>query len=124
MKCPRPEEIARDRTELTSVQVHGHSGASLRSRGRGLDERRGSALSAPHGEEKQAFLHEFRSKIHNDTKVEKVDRTKIVPTYRVRIANAAAGLDSPSISSLSDSLSGSYPTCELLQSVAVPGYRQ
>lgn len=129
--APRPQEIARDRTELTSVQVHRHSGASLRSRGRGLDERQGSvslslsvSFSAPRGEEKQAFLHEFRSKIHNDTKVEEVDITKIVPTSRVRFASAVAGLDRPSTLYFSDSPSGSYPTCELLQSVAVPGYRQ
>lgn len=82
------------------------------------------SLLVPHGEEKQAFLHEFRSKIRNDTKVEEVDRTKIVPTSRVRIASTVAGLDRPSTSTLYDPPSGTYPTCELLQSVAVPGYRQ
>lgn len=119
-----------------------------RSRSNGIDERTGAqtlrcivtlegarvgwetgvslslSLLTPRGEEKQAFLHEFRSKIHNDTKVEEVDITKIVPTSRVRFASAVAGLDRPSTLYFSDLPNGSYPTCKLLQSVAVPGYRQ
>lgn len=33
MKCPRPQEIARDRTELTSVQVHRRSQVHRYARG-------------------------------------------------------------------------------------------